>query len=295
MSRNDSYATEPVALQARDGHALAALWTAPREAPLAGVAVIGGALGVPKEYYALFAGYLAQQGLGALTFDYRGVGGSAPPALRGYHARLHQWGQLDLSAALDWAQGGPRRELPLGYIGHSVGGQILGLAENCGQVRAALTVASQHGYWKNWPAPRKYLLAVFWWAIVPALTRGLGYCPSRRLGLGENLPAGVGLDWARWGRSAGYLHDCLGDQACGGYRRFTGPLMAYSFADDPFAPHSSVERLLEFYPHAVGQHRHVLPTQIGAKQIGHFGYFRPWFRDTLWSDSTNWLRQALAP
>lgn len=294
MASTNEYDCQEVALQARDGHALAATWSAPLGAALRGAVIIGGALGVPREYYGLFAQYLAQRGLGTLTFDYRGVGGSAPSQLRGYNATLDQWGRLDLAAAIAWVRSGPGRDLPLGYFGHSVGGQILGLAENCGHVQAALTVASQHGYWGNWPAPRKYLLATFWWAILPALTRSLGYCPSRRLGLGENLPAGVGLDWARWGRSRGYLHHCLSAEQCVGYRQFAGPLLAYSFADDTFAPHTSVARFLEFYPQAAAaSHRHVKPGEIGAKRIGHFGYFRPWFRDTLWQDAADWMGEKL--
>lgn len=282
-----------IALQARDGHALAATWTAPADQSPRCVLVIGGALGVPRAYYGPFAAYLARRGAGVLTFDYRGVGGSAPPSLRGYPARLDQWGRYDLAAAIDWAGAGPRRGLPLVYMGHSVGGQILGLADNCDRVQAALTVASQHGYWRNWPAPRKYLLAAFWWAILPTLTQGLGYCPSRRLGLGENLPAGVGLDWARWGRTAGYLHNCLDKEQCRGYEQFAGRLLAYSFADDPFAPHTSVSRFLVFYPRAGGEHRHIRPAEVGAQQIGHFGYFRPWFRNSLWNDAASWLTAQL--
>jgi len=31
------------------------------------------------------------------------------------------------------------------------------------------------------------------------------------------------------------------------------------------------------------------PKQIGAAKIGHFGFFRPEFRDTLWKEAADWL------
>lgn len=285
--------TASVTFAARDGYLLAGAWHVPSDRPAAAVAVIGSAIGVPQAYYRPFAEHLAASGMGTLTFDYRGIGASRPARLRGFRARLDEWGRWDLSAAIDWVSQGPGRDLPLGYVGHSVGGQIFGLAENCPRAQAALTVASQDGYWGNWPAPRKYLLAAFWWGVLPPLTGVLGYCPSRALGLGEDLPAGVGQDWARWARTRGYLHRCLGDRERQGYRQFRGPLLAYSFADDTFAPRASVEGLLAFYPQAAGEHRHVHPHEIGAQRVGHFGFFRPGQQPTLWRDAAAWLTRQL--
>jgi predicted alpha/beta hydrolase len=31
------------------------------------------------------------------------------------------------------------------------------------------------------------------------------------------------------------------------------------------------------------------PKQVGAAKIGHFGFFRPEFRETLWKDAADWL------
>ena len=33
----------------------------------------------------------------------------------------------------------------------------------------------------------------------------------------------------------------------------------------------------------------ISPAQIGATKIGHFGFFKPEFRDTLWKDAADWL------
>jgi predicted alpha/beta hydrolase len=34
----------------------------------------------------------------------------------------------------------------------------------------------------------------------------------------------------------------------------------------------------------------VRPADAGVPEIGHFGFFRPAHRDTLWRDAAAWLR-----
>ncbi|MFL6259471.1 MAG: hypothetical protein ACJ76Y_07150 [Thermoanaerobaculia bacterium] len=36
------------------------------------------------------------------------------------------------------------------------------------------------------------------------------------------------------------------------------------------------------------------PREVGAPAIGHFGFFRERFRDTLWRESSGWLREQTA-
>ncbi len=55
-----------------------------------------------------------------------------------------------------------------------------------------------------------------------------------------------------------------------------------------------VESLLTFYPNAEQAHRHVALREAGAESIGHFGFFRPRFRDSLWRDAADWLEARAA-
>jgi hypothetical protein len=48
-------------------------------------------MGVTQSFYAPLARWLAGQGYLAITFDYRGIGESAPPTLRGFGATLTDW------------------------------------------------------------------------------------------------------------------------------------------------------------------------------------------------------------
>src|SRR5262249_34312062 len=113
---------------ARDGLALGATVYSPQAAPR-GAVLINSATAVPRRIYRGFATYLAQQGFTALTYDYRGTGGSRPASLRGFPARMRDWAALDVAAAIDhmrtvWPT------LPLAVAGHSFGGQALGLVPN---------------------------------------------------------------------------------------------------------------------------------------------------------------------
>lgn len=283
-----STAQEPLELRAADGFALAATWRIPLQAPR-GVVVIAPATGVPRQYYDRFAAHLAEVGgLAVLSFDYRGIGQSRPARLRGFAARMREWGTLDLNAALE-AAGRRFPDVPLTSVAHSVGGQIFGLAAAAPRVRAVLAVAAQHGYWRNWPRGRQPRLWLLWHVLFPTITPALGYFPSRRFGLGENLPRGVALEWAQWCRSHDYLRSVVPAELCGGYDAYRGAWRSYALADDDFAPRRAVERLHDWYPRAERSTRYVEPAAVGQRSIGHFGFFRDRFRETLWREATDWL------
>jgi predicted alpha/beta hydrolase len=200
------------------------------------------------------------------------------------------WGRLDLAGVLEWI-GGHLRPSRLLVVGHSVGGQIVGVAEGNWRIHALLAVASQSGWWGHWPRPARYRIA-FRWYLIPVITRLFGYLPGY-FGTKEDLPAGVARQWAYWGRRPDYLME---EGVRAGFERFRGAILAYSFSDDGYAPRAAVEGLLDFYTQADIWHRHLKPTEVGAEEISHFGFFRDRFRETLWRDATAWLvKQASQP
>jgi len=249
---------------------------------------IQAATGVKQTYYAKFAAYLAARGFCVLTYDYRGIGRSKPAQLRGYGATLRDWAERDTPAAFDVLE----RAAPgarLMAIGHSVGGVILGLLPQRERIAAALVVGSQSGYWRHWRGAQRAGLWTFTQLFIPAVTRLYGYAAASRIGMGEDLPAGVALDWARWCRHPEYVVGALGAHA--GYARFRAPLRAVAASDDRYAPRAAVEALLRLYPSAQGEIRSVTPQEVGAQRIGHFGFFREPFRDTLWREAADWLER----
>ncbi len=112
-----------------DGRELAANWFAASEAGAParrGGLLISSATGFPQTFYFKLAEYAAARGYDALVYDYRGMGWSAPPDLSNETTRMSDWGLIDMRAALE-AVAERARGVPLATLGHSVGGQFLGL------------------------------------------------------------------------------------------------------------------------------------------------------------------------
>jgi predicted alpha/beta hydrolase len=268
---------------APDGRALAGrLYVPDREAGPA--VLIAGATGVPQQFYGRFASWLAGRGATVLTFDYRGVGGSRHAAgPRRDPATMADWGRYDVNAAIDHLLD-VDEDRPLAVVGHSAGGWLLSLAPNAMLVSTVLTVASQSGYWRMWRGWGRLKRFATWHMTVPALARLTGVLPGRFLG-GQTLPAGVALDWARWGRSPSFIQDEVG---LGPERRFSGRLLAVGVPGDPFAPEPAVRWLPNLYPRARSR---VLMLDSAYRRLGHFGAFRP-AAAPLWPEAWAHLQRA---
>lgn len=117
----------------------------------------------------------------------------------------------------------------------------------------------------------------------------LGYLPGA-LGIGEDLPAGVALEWASWCRTPGYLAGEGFEGRRAGFARLDAPVLAYGFDDDGYAPRAAVDALHAFYVGAKVERR-----QLGreAGRFGHFGFFRERHR-ALWRDVAAFLETTIA-
>lgn len=273
-------------LRTADGEDLAATRFEPTR-PDGATVVVGSAVAVPRTYYASFAAHLATHGLRVLTFDYRGIGGSRAATLRGYRAGFLDWARLDLDAALEHALEAYDSSRLL-YVGHSLGGQVLPLAPCAERLDAGLLVAPASGTWRNWRGLERLGLMALFYVTLPAVARSWGYVPGRLLG-GEDVPREAALDWARWGRHPDYLHGHVpGSREL--FARLRLPLRVVGLADDRFAPPEAIDQLASWYTSAAVERVEIAPADVGASAIGHFGFFRRRFEDTLWRDAVAWLR-----
>ncbi len=273
-------------IPARDGHALGATVFTPQGAPR-GAVLVNSATAVPRKIYRGFARYLAEQGLAVLSYDYRGIGGSRPASLRGFDVRMRDWAALDVAAAIDhmrmvWPK------LALAVVGHSFGGQAVGLAPNNDQISRALFVAAQAGYWRLFHSPEKYRVYAMLRLVGSPIARTLGYVPGR-LGIGEDLPRGVFLEWTNWVMKPRYFFDDATLTALENFPRYRGALRAVCLTDDPWATAPAVDLLCSGFTGTTPERVDIRPADIGAVKIGHFGFFRPEHRDTLWRDAAAWL------
>jgi len=56
-----------------------------------------------------------------------------------------------------------------------------------------------------------------------------------------------------------------------------------------FKVHGRPLAFLDAYTGADITHRHLAPKDLGVPEIGHFGFFRERFRDSLWREAADWL------
>lgn len=255
--------------------------------------VIAGGTGVKRRFYAPFATWLATEGgFTVVTFDYRGIGGSTVESGAADPITMHAWGEQDLASVLAWTAD-VLGDGKVGFVGHSVGGQLVGLLPESAHERISsiVTIAAQSGDYRLWPMPMRLAMAALWWGVVPSVTHAMGYLPGA-LGIGEDLPAGVALEWARWCRTPGYLvGDDGGDAGVrrrAGFARVKAPLLSFSFHDDAYAPFAAVDALLSLYVNATVEKR-----RLGRSEgrFGHFGFFRSRHR-ALWRDVAEHFRAA---
>lgn len=258
------------------------------------VIVLPAAMGVTQNFYAAFAQFLAEQGMAVLTFDYRGMGESVPPAhrrsLRGFKADLFDWAERDYNAALHAAKAW-QPDVPLLVVGHSLGGQLPGLLPDNHLIDGILTVAAGSGYWRDNAPQLKRIVWLMWYFAVPLSTSLLGYFPGKRLKMVGDLPRGVIYQWAQWCKSPHYVVDASGNPLHAGFEKIRVPMLSLSFTDDEFMSRRSIDSLNAFYKNALLERRRIAPQDVGAKRIGHFGFFRPQFRSTLWQQALDWLEQ----
>jgi predicted alpha/beta hydrolase len=278
--------TYSIRIAADDGFDLSASVFYPRGPAVAAV-IVNSATAVKRSYYARFAERLTADGFAVVTYDYRGIGGSRPKSLVGFPATMHQWGTLDFAAVHAWA----KRELSptIHVVGHSVGGQLLGLTRAGADIASAVLVGAQSGDWRLWPNPARYRMAFTFYLAIPLVTRAFGYLPGA-VGIDQDLPRDVALEWAEWCRTPGHLVGGSGAFRKAGYARVRSPILGYSFTDDEYAPRAAVERLLFLYSNADRTHVHLRPRDVHARRVGHFGFFREKFEQSLWRPAIAWLK-----
>ena len=69
------------------------------------------------------------------------------------------------------------------------------------------------------------------------------------------------------------------------------PMLSLSFPDDEMMSARGIRSLHGLYTNAPVAYRRIAPPEVGAKRIGHFGFFRPQFERTLWPLVPQWFMQ----
>lgn len=264
-----------------DGHPVVARLFAPGDAPRGAVLIVP-AFGVAQTYYADLADWLARRGFAALTFDYRGTGLSRQGSLRGFHADvIEDWAGRDCAAALEFLRA-QAPQVPLTWLGHSLGGQIVPFVPNHAELARIITIATGSGYWRENSPRLKRVVWWLWYVIVPVTLPLFDYFPGRRLRKVGDLPRRVMEQWRRWCLHPEYLAGVEGEWARQKYAAVRTPMLSLSFTDDDYMSARNTESIHSFYVNAPKSFRRISPDDAGVKHIGHFGFFRAKFENALW-------------
>lgn len=232
------------------------------------------AFAVPASFYAGFGEWLAGHGIRAVTFDYRGFASSSGGRhLREVDADLLAWAG-DAADVVGWAAE-HADGVPVTYVGHSLGSQILGLGKY-EVVDRALFVAGGNPHAEisrsrmAWAAPFAFRV------LLPVVIRMNGYYPGKRVRFMGNAPAGVMRQWLRWAQHPEYL---LGEvpHAADAYGSVEMPIVSLHMTDDELVTRETTEAMERWYSGADLTHREVTPAELGGDRVGHLGFFKPRF------------------
>jgi len=279
---------ERVPLSAADGYPISASYYAASGRTRAHV-VVAGAVGVPQRFYRRFARFAAAAGFSTMTFDYRGIGRSAPQSLKGFRMDYFDWARQDLAAVVSSMS---RPDVPLYVVGHSFGGHAVGLLPEPERVSAMFTFGTGAG-WHGWMSLGERIKVLAMWHVMgPLLTRWKGYLAWSLLGMGEDIPLDVYRRWKRWCRLPRYFFDDPSVQhIVRRFARLRAPLMAANSTDDRWSPPRSRDAFISGYRNAARHTLDIEPARFGLESIGHLGYFRPdAFR--LWEFALAWLHDC---
>ncbi len=276
---------------ARDGQKLGGVLLVPK-APKAAL-LISSATAVTTDFYNYFAQYAASRGFACLLFDCRGVGMSRPEQLKGYKAKMSDWGKLDAPAALDELQR-QMPGLPLFTLGHSVGGHFIGFMDNHDKITANAFVGVGSGYW-GVHRPSEWLLEfMFFYLVGPFNVWRNGYLKQQGRWRGTDLPAGVYWQWRRWCLTRQYLARDLhaGHLGRHWFDQVQSPICSFGFTDDPVVTAASLAEALSWYPKAPQKTVWVSPKSIGSERIGHMGAFSR-KNARFWDQPLDWFKTML--
>jgi len=253
--------------------------------------IISSATGVLQRYYYKFSSYLSELGYTVYTFDYYGIGKSSSniAELEQNTVNLKDWGENDQATVINYAKSEhPQHKIII--ITHSIGGQILAFNKNISQIDTIITIASQSGYWKHWKGFERFRMCIFWYILIPSLTPLFGYFPAKKIKLFENLPKQMVYQWRRWGKHKDYILSEFNYEELQ-FKNYNRYLLSLSFPKDEYAPKVAVDWLANQFINADLDRRHVVPKDFGISNVGHFGFFRSKFKDSLWKTTHKWIEE----
>ena len=260
------------------------------KAEVKGAILIGPATGIKRQFYAGIARYLAENGYGVITFDNRGIGESLSEKISASNASLQCWGEQDMPAVLEALKAAfPDQSYHL--IGHSAGGQLVGLMHNAKEISSIFNFASSSGQLKNMKMPYVFKAHFFMNVFIPLSNLLFGHTKSQLLGMGEPLPKMVARQWRDWCNGQGYVKTAFGKTVNSHlYDELTTPSLWVNASDDDIAIDKNVADMLSVFKNIKAETLTLNPQESGLNEIGHMKFFSR-KAEPLWHHVINWLEK----
>lgn len=256
------------------------------------VVVINPGTATKTIFYDAFARFLSGHGYHVFLWNYRGFCESRNGSLRNSKIRFTDLGRYDIPAVIEMLKIN-YPNLPLFCVGHSVGGQQIGLANNHNKLDGLIAIAVSGGYFFNMPLGYRLKALAFFKVIVPLFDVLFGYVPAGKLNLMEDLPSLLAKEWGRWCSEPEYLFSkkvvgvTLPEHT---YKDIDFPVYVLVADDDEISTSKNVQN---FWQNVRSSKQIEFKTyksiQFSQGKIGHFGYFKKVNRD-IWEDVLDLLR-----
>lgn len=252
--------------------------------------MIAPATGIKRQFYNSFATFLSENGYAVITFDNRGIGESIGKSINAPNASLTNWGKLDMTAVLEQLKTTfPNVNYHL--IGHSAGGQLIGLMKNAKDLTSIFNFGSSSGslHYSKYPFKLK---SAFWMnCYIPMSNFIFGHTKSQWVGMGEPLPKEVASQWSLWCNGKGYVAVDLDEKIkehC--YNELAFKSLWLHAEDDDIANHKSVKDMIRVFPNIQYEVITLKPKKLGFKDIGHMSFFRT-KKKVLWNFAIDWFNK----
>ena len=284
---------EDIPITTDDGATLAARIYRPKaDENCKGGVLISSGTGYPKEFYARFAAFGATRGYACMIYDYRGIGQSAPNDMRTCKADLLDWGTKDAPAALchlaDILAG-----KPIFTLGHSFGGQMIGLMPNHHLAKAHAFVAVGNGYWFHHNPAGWWQEFLFFFVLGPISLLRYGYLKGVDYWPGSSMPASVFRQWRRWCLSPTYYDKDVKKHLDGANFDMQGAAIhQFAFTDDPVVNKRTAAYTQACYKNARYGTNWITPKEAHTSSIGHSGAFSRKAR-AFWRRPFDWFDHFL--
>ncbi|NVJ96509.1 MAG: alpha/beta fold hydrolase [Alphaproteobacteria bacterium] len=229
------------------------------------------ALGVEARFYRRLAHGLGENGITTILMEQRGHGESKQRPGRGQVFGLGDFLDHDIPTAID-AVKAKLPNLPLYLGGHSLGGHLSAVTSGrrddiTGVIQLACGFPHHGLYGKRQAGQVKFLCA-----ILPAVTRLLGYFPGDRIGFGGREFRQLMMDWREWALKGTYSISAS-PQGEEEIARYAGKVLAISFDQDKLATDAAIVFSHSRFKMADVTTRRLTAAEQGDK-LGHFDWAR---------------------